>query len=102
MKTFVIAEIGLNHGGNVERAKSLIISAKESGATAVKLQTYATEKRVGKKHPAFEILRKCELSHEQQTELKKYADSIGIEFFSTSFDVDSLKFLPLMSKEPGR
>ena len=45
-KIFIIAEIGLNHGGDLELAKDLIDSAVRAGADAVKFQTYLTEKRV--------------------------------------------------------
>jgi sialic acid synthase SpsE len=47
-QTYVIAEIGLNHNGDITRAKELIDSAKRAGADAVKFQTYITEKRVEK------------------------------------------------------
>lgn len=93
MKTLIIAEIGINHGGSVEEAKRLIKAAQESGADIAKIQTYTTEKRVTRDNPAFDILKGCELTYDQQRELKKYADEIGIEFLSTAFDVEALKFL---------
>ena len=58
-KTFVIAEIGINHGGNLKTAKKLIDSAVRAGVDAVKFQTYITEKRVKKNSPIFDILKKC-------------------------------------------
>ena len=45
-KSFVIAEIGINHMGSLLKAKKLIDSAVRAGAHAVKFQTYKTEKRV--------------------------------------------------------
>ena len=60
--TFFIAEAGLNHNGDIKLAKKLIDEAKSSGASAVKFQTYITEKRVKKNSPIFDILKKCELS----------------------------------------
>ena len=48
-KIFIISEIGINHNGNLNRALKLVDAAKKSGATAVKFQTYITEKRVNKK-----------------------------------------------------
>ena len=51
---FIIAEVGINHNGDLETAKSLIKSAKDSGADAVKLQTYLTEKRVLRKNASNE------------------------------------------------
>ena len=47
-KTFVIAEIGINHGGNLNTAKKLIDAAVRAGVDAVKFQTYITEKRTKK------------------------------------------------------
>jgi N,N'-diacetyllegionaminate synthase len=93
MKTFVIAEAGINHDGCLERAKNMIEAAKECECSAIKFQSYFTEKRVEKSSPIFDILKRCELSFDQQKELKAHADKVGIEFFSTPFDVDSLKFL---------
>ena len=93
MKTFVIAEAGINHDGDLQRAKDLSYAAKEAGASAVKFQSYTTEKRVREDNPAFDILKRCELSFEQQADLIHYCDTIGIEFFSTPFDEDWLAFL---------
>lgn len=92
-KTFVIAEAGINHEGNLQIAKDLAYAAKESGADAVKFQTYQTDKRVAKDNPAYDILKRCELSYDQQAELVEYCSEVEIEFFSTPFDSDSLNFL---------
>ena len=54
-KTFIIAEIGINHGGNINKAYKLIDAAKKSGADAVKFQTYITEKRAPKNHQFFKF-----------------------------------------------
>jgi len=93
MKTFIIAEAGINHGGDLNKALSLIDAAKVSGADAVKFQTYTTEKRVAKDNPAWGILKQCELTYEQHNLLKEHADKVGIEYFSTPFDSDALMFL---------
>ena len=93
MKTFVIAEVGVNHEGSLDKAKKLILAAKESDADAVKLQTYQTNLRVNKDNQFFDLFKKCETTYEEQREMKEYADSLGIEFFSTTFDKHSTKFL---------
>lgn len=93
MNTFVIAEAGINHDGDLQRAKDLAYAAKEAGASAVKFQSYTTEKRVSEGNSAFDILKRCELSFGEQAELIHYCDTIGIEFFSTPFDEDWLHFL---------
>lgn len=93
-RTYVIAEIGINHGGNMDLAVRLIESAARSGADAVKFQTYITERRAPKgNQKIFDILKKCELPFEQFRILKNCAVSNGVDFFSTPFDVDSVEYL---------
>lgn len=92
-RTLIIAEAGINHQGDLEQAKALVEAAAESGCDAIKFQTYRTELRVEKSSPIFDILKQCELTFEQQTELKVHADNVGIQFFSTPFDEESLFFL---------
>lgn len=92
-KTFIIAEAGINHNGSLDLAIKMVKEAKKAGASAIKFQTYVTEKRVAKDSQIFEILKKCELAREKQKKIKDYADKIGIIFFSTPFDEESLDFL---------
>jgi len=91
--TFIIAEIGINHNGDIDSAKKLIESASKTGVDAVKFQTYITEKRVAKESPIYDILKKCELSFDSFDELKQYSESLNIDFFSTPFDKESVDFL---------
>ena len=92
-KTYIIAEIGINHGGDINLAKKLIDSVARTGADAVKFQTYLTEKRVSKDSPIFDILKKCELPFQAFKELQIYANKLNLEFFSTPFDNESVEFL---------
>lgn len=92
-KTLIIAEAGINHMGDIVLAKNLIESAKECGCDVVKFQSYVTETRADKGTEIYNILKSCEFNFEQQTELKCYADKIGIEFCSTPFDEKMLYFL---------
>ena len=58
-KTYVIAEIGLNHNGDIELAKKIIESAARAGVDAVKFQTYLTDKRAPKDNKViYDILSK--------------------------------------------
>jgi len=93
MPTFIIAEVGINHGGNFEEAKELIIVASKCGADAVKFQTYNTSKRVAADSPIFELLKNCELNKENHRELINVAKENNIIFFSTPFDEESANFL---------
>jgi len=90
---FVIAEIGINHMGSLNLAKKLIISAARAGVSAVKFQTYITEKRVKKNSSIFKILKKCELKFKDFKILQQVAKKNNVEFFSTPFDEESFLYL---------
>jgi sialic acid synthase SpsE len=92
-KTFIIAEAGANHNRSFEQAISLIDVAKESGADAVKFQTYSSETLYSKFTPDFanykdlpKLIKDIEIPREWQKDLKQYCDEKGIEFMSTPFD----------------
>ena len=92
--TFVIAELGINHGGDVDVAKKLIDSAARTGVDAVKFQTYITEKRVPEGNQAmFDVLKKCELPFRAFNELKSHSSQRKLGFISTPFDEDSVEYL---------
>lgn len=92
-KVFVIAEVGINHNGDLDIAKNLIKAAKGVGADAVKFQTYITEKRVPKDSPVYNILKQCEFNEENTKELINFAKNNDIIFFSTPFDEESVNIL---------
>jgi N,N'-diacetyllegionaminate synthase len=98
-KVFTIAEIGINHGGDIDLAKKLIDSAVRAGVDAVKFQTYLTEKRTKVGSPIFDILKKCELPFSAFKELKEYSDEKGVLFFSTPFDGESVEYLESIDVE---
>jgi N,N'-diacetyllegionaminate synthase len=93
MDTFVIAEAGANHNKDFNQALKLIDVAKESGASAVKFQTYSSETLYSRNTPDFagykninQLIKNIELPREWQKDLKQYCDEIDIEFMSTPFD----------------
>lgn len=93
-RTYVIAEIGINHRGSVDVAKELIDSAVRAGVDAVKFQTYITEKRAPEgNEEIFKILKDLELPFEAFKELKEYANQYNVDFFSTPFDKESVDYL---------
>jgi len=102
-RIYVIAEAGLNHGGNKERALALVRAAKWAGADAVKFQTFRAE-RLASTQPATlghtkdqpnlqELFKKLELPFDTFKALHKEAKRMGIEFLSTPFDEESADFL---------
>lgn len=94
-KTFIVAEIGLNHNNDLNLAKKIVQSAKKSGADAVKFQVYDTDLFINKKKAKeqFKILKQYELSYETITKIKQYCDKIEIVFFASPFDLKSARFL---------
>jgi sialic acid synthase SpsE len=102
-RIYVIAEAGLNHGGNKERALALVRAAKWAGADAVKFQTFRAERLASKQSAKLahaknqpnlqDLFKKLELPFDAFRALHKEAKRIGIEFLSTPFDEDSADFL---------
>lgn len=104
---YIIAEAGVNHNGNLELAKKLVLAAKETGADAVKFQTFKAENLVtqnakkaayqientGNEDSQYKMLKKLELAYDEFAALKAFCDELGIEFISTPFDFDSIDFL---------
>ena len=103
---FVIAEIGHNHQGDVDKCKELFRAAKDCGAHAVKLQKrsnrtlftramydspYENENSYA---PTYGAHREAlEFGRDEYQELQRYAAELQIVFFSTAFDFDSADFL---------
>ena len=91
----VIPEIGINHEGNLEIAKMMVDAAHRAGAKLIKHQTHIVEdemsqaaKRVipGNANVSiYEIMQRCALSEEDEKELMRYTESIGMVFLSTPF-----------------
>lgn len=86
---YLVAEIGLNHNADLEIGKRTIEKAKESGAHAVKFQTYITEEFIDSKNPEvkflFDIFKQYELSESLHKEFQKTAMDLGLDFFLLLF-----------------
>ena len=108
MSTYIIAEAGVNHNGELDLAYKLCDYAKESGVDAIKFQTWKTENIVtqsaelsayqevnigGIVDSQFEMLKQLELSYGDFLAIKDYCNSIDLEFLSTPDDEESLDFL---------
>lgn len=91
--TYLVAEAGINHNGDLSLAKRLVEEAQEAGADAIKFQTYETEKRADEGSDLFDILDRCELTRDEQAELFEFSRERGMTMFSTPFDVGSVEFL---------
>lgn len=108
---FIIAEAGVNHNGDINRAKKLIDVAALAGADAVKFQHFKTENLILKnvekapyqkkttltEESQFEMLKRLELTKEKNLELLNYSREKEILFLTTPFDEESLDELDALS-----
>lgn len=106
-KIKIIAEIGVNHNGNLNLALEMIEAAAKSGADIVKFQTYTSESLVLKQIPKtnyqkknskspesqYSMLKRLELSRKYYDEIIKSCKKNRVEFLSSAFDIENLKFL---------
>ena len=106
-KTLIIAEAGVNHNGSEDLAFKLVDTAAAAGADVVKFQTFKAKNlvtesaqqagyqvaNIGKKESQLSMLSRLELSYAAHHRLLSYCEEKEIEFLSTAFDTDSLKFL---------
>lgn len=106
-KTLIIAEAGVNHNGELDMAKRLIVAAADAGADLIKFQTFNAKNLVSKSAPKaeyqkkatgaaesqFEMLSRLELSPADHTVLIEECQRLGIGFFSTAFDKESFDLL---------
>lgn len=107
-KTFIIAELSANHGHDINIAKRTIKAAKESGADAIKVQTYTADTltidcdnkyfrlnsgTIWDGRTLYDLYSEAYTPWEWQKELMTYAKSLGLIFFSTPFDNTAVDFL---------
>jgi N-acetylneuraminate synthase/N,N'-diacetyllegionaminate synthase len=107
-KVIIIAEAGVNHNGDIQIAKKLIDAAVEAGVDYVKFQTFKADNLVSKSakkatyqtvnindgdDSQYAMLKNLELSHEDHLELMSYCSERNINFFSTAFDAEGVKYL---------
>lgn len=92
---FVIAEVGINHGGSLAKAKQMVRDAAKAGAECVKFQAHVIEDEMvpaakkivpgHAKESIWDIMERCAFSEKQDRELKKYVESFGMLYLSTPF-----------------
>ena len=107
-KTFIIAELSANHNQNFDLAVKTIVAAKESGADAIKIQTYTPDTitidcdndyfkikqgTIWDGKTLYELYKEAYTPWEWHPKLKKVAEDLGLVFFSTPFDKTAVDFL---------
>src|SRR5579872_7571854 len=108
---YIVAELSANHHQSFERAVRLVEAAKESGADAVKLQTYTPDTitlksdreffRIGggtvwDGRTLYDLYSEAYTPWDWQPKLKRVADDVGLGFFSSAFDSTAVDFLENM------
>ena len=108
---YIVAEISANHGQHFEQAVRLVEEAKEAGADAVKLQTYTADTMTIRSdqqyfqigggtlwdgRTLYDLYNEAYTPWEWQPKLKKLAEHLGMDLFSSPFDVTAVEFLECM------
>jgi len=109
-KTYFIAEIGVNHNGNLQLAKKMVLAAKASNANAVKFQTFKAKnlvtpqtpkaeyqkKNTSKTENHYEMIKSLEMSETMHYQMFDFCKKNKIDFISTPYGIDDAKFLNSM------
>lgn len=103
---FIVAEAGLNHNGDIERALAMVTAAKESGCDAIKFSVFKAAEFCNPAHvisyrfqsalitePEIEMFRRCELPKSAWRTIRDECDRLGIIFFATPQNESDLNIL---------
>jgi len=101
---YIIAEVSCNHEGDKEEAERIIKAAADAGADAVKIQTYTADTMsrdfqtkpkgtMWEKTDLYSLYQKAQTPWEWSFDLRDYAASLGMDFFSSPFDETAVDFL---------
>ena len=91
-----LAEIGVNHLGDYDRAKKMVDDAVDGGADFIKFQTYVADKRYDKKNPKYNeftnLVKKWQFSKNVEKDLWVYAQKKGARVLTSVYDEESVEF----------
>lgn len=102
MKVNIIAEIGMNHDGSLDRAKQLISAASECEANVAKFQTHIASVETLRDappppyftaEPRYEYFERTAFKLGEWRKLKEYCDEKGVEFLSSPFSIEAVELL---------
>src|SRR5882762_10194455 len=109
---YIVAEVSANHNGSFEHAQKIVEAPKDVGADAVKLQTYTSDTitiacdrqpfridggTLWDGRTLHELYQEAYMPWEWQPKLKKAAEDLGMECFSSAFDPSAVDFLETMN-----
>jgi len=107
MKTYIIAEAGVNHNGSLDVAKKMVTMAKKAGADAIKFQAFNAKNLLVQSAPMaqyqvdntkskksqYEMIKELELSNEDHKILINMCNETDIDYLCSPFDIESINFL---------
>src|SRR5690554_5430101 len=111
-KTYIIAELSANHNNDFNLAVNTIKAIAESGADAIKVQTYKPEsltidldsgyfaprkEGLWKGYTPWKLFTEAAMPYEWQPKLQKVALELGLDFFSSPFDIEGVDFLETLN-----
>lgn len=108
----VIAEIGINHEGDLNKALQMVDDAHKAGCECVKIQTHIIEDEMipnnvvpgNAKESIWDIMKRCALTEQEEAQIKEYVESKGMIFLSTPFSraaVERLEKLGVVAYKIG-
>lgn len=92
-KTYIIAEIGINHEGDVGVCEQMIIAAAESGADAVKLQTINADANYVIGSESYDVFKGSELTQEETARMFELARKYNLDIFTTAGDIETINWV---------
>lgn len=98
---FIIAEIGINHEGDYETCAEMVRKSAEAGADAIKLQTVDADENYVEGHLSWRLFRTCALTNEETIKIFELTRELGMEPFTTSPDLHTLKWVDQDGRAPG-
>ena len=91
--TYIIAEIGINHEGDVVRCKEMIEAATESGADAVKLQTIDVAESYARDSVSYSLFQENQLTQTETSDMFTFANALGVDVFTTVGDIATARWV---------
>ncbi len=92
-RTFIIAEIGINHEGSFENCKNLVYEAAKAGANAIKLQTIDPELNYSAGTESYSLFKRAQLSRKETESIFKLARELNLEALTTVGDLNTLEWV---------
>jgi len=98
MKVDIIAELGINHNGDFNKAVQMISEVKRTGVQIVKFQHYDALKLLGPNSPYLDYAGRCQFTKAEHEDLKTYCNMLELEYLVTVFDKEDIPWADSLCK----